>query len=69
MDRAFAMLVKTMGFSLVEAAQMCSTTPARELGLQGFGVIAPGATADLVVLDADLQVVETYIAGAPSMGV
>jgi len=69
MDRAFAMLVKTMGFSLVEAVQMCSTTPARELGLQGFGVIAPGATADLVVLDAHLQVVETYIAGTPSMGV
>ena len=69
MDRAFAMLVKTMGFSLVEAAQMCSTTPARELGLDGFGAITAGAIADLVVLDANLQVVETYIAGAPSMGV
>jgi len=69
MDRAFAMLVKTMGFSLIEAAEMCSTTPARELGLDGFGVIAAGAMADLVILDANLQVVETYIAGAPSMGV
>ena len=69
MDRAFAMLVKTMGFSMVEAAQMCSTTPARELGLDGFGAIVQGAVADLVVLDASLQVVETYIAGAPSMGV
>ncbi|MBA3638185.1 MAG: N-acetylglucosamine-6-phosphate deacetylase [Acidobacteriota bacterium] len=69
MDRAFAMLVKTMGFSVVDAAQMCSTTPARELGLDGFGAIVPGAVADLVVLDAQLQVVETYIAGAPSMGV
>ncbi len=69
MDRAFAMLVKTMGFSLVEAAQMCSTTPARELGLDGLGVITAGAIADLVILDANLQVVETYIAGAPSMGV
>ena len=69
MDRAFSMLVKTMGFSLIEAAQMCSTTPAREMGLDGFGVIASGAIADLVILDANLQVVETYIAGAPSMGV
>ena len=69
MDRAFAMLVRTMGFSLVDAAQMCATTPARELGLNGFGVIAKGAIADLVILDANLQVVETYIAGAPSMGV
>lgn len=69
MDRAFAMLVKTMGFSLVDAARMCSTTQATELGLDGFGVIVAGAVADLVVLDANLQVVETYIAGAPSMGV
>lgn len=68
MDRAFAMLVMRMGCSLVDAAQMCSTTPARELGLHGFGAIAKGAIADLVILDARLQVVETYIAGAPSMG-
>jgi N-acetylglucosamine-6-phosphate deacetylase len=64
MDRAFATLVTRMNFSLVDAAQMCSTTPARELGLRGLGVIAPGAIADLVVLDRDLNVVETYISGA-----
>ena len=28
---------------------MCATTPARELGLNGFGVIAPGAVADLAL--------------------
>jgi N-acetylglucosamine-6-phosphate deacetylase len=64
MDRAFANLVTKMNFSLVDTAQMCSTTPARELGLHGLGVIAPGAIADLVVLDRDLNVVETYISGA-----
>jgi N-acetylglucosamine-6-phosphate deacetylase len=63
MDRAFATLVTKMCFSLVDAAQMCSTTPARELGLLGMGIIAPGAIADLVVLDRDLNVVETYISG------
>lgn len=63
MDRAFALLVTTMGFSLIEAAHLCATTAARELGLTGLGVIAPGATADLVVLDAQLRVVETYIGG------
>jgi N-acetylglucosamine-6-phosphate deacetylase len=52
-----------MGFTLIEAAQMCATTPARELGLHGSGVIARDAVADLVVLDADLNVVETYISG------
>lgn len=63
MDRAFRNLVKLMGFSLVDAAQMCSTTPALELGLDACSGIAPRAPADLVVLDADLEVVETYISG------
>ena len=63
MDRAFARLVTQMGFSLVDAALMCSTTPARELHLHGLGVLVPGAIADVVVLDAQLNVVSTYIAG------
>lgn len=63
MDRAFAKLVTLMGFSLVDAATMCATTQARALHLQGFGVIAPGTTADLAVLDRDLHVVRTYVGG------
>jgi N-acetylglucosamine-6-phosphate deacetylase len=63
MDRAFAKLVSAMGMSLVDAATVCATTPARALNLQGLGVIAPGATADLVVLDRDLNVVHTFLAG------
>jgi N-acetylglucosamine-6-phosphate deacetylase len=63
MDRAFAKLSSEIGLSLSDAATVCATTPARALGLQGFGVIAPGAIADLVVLDRDLQVVQTWIAG------
>jgi N-acetylglucosamine-6-phosphate deacetylase len=63
MDRAFAILTTRIGLSLVDAAVVCSTTPARALGLQGFGVIAAGATADLVVLDRELKVVQTWISG------
>jgi N-acetylglucosamine-6-phosphate deacetylase len=66
MDRAFANLVSMMGFSLVEAATMCSTTPARSLGLVGFGAIAPGSVADLVVLDRNLQVAHTIVGGTVS---
>ncbi|HXG72288.1 MAG TPA: N-acetylglucosamine-6-phosphate deacetylase, partial [Gemmatimonadaceae bacterium] len=62
MDRAFSSLI-TMGFTIVDAALMCSTTPARQLNLHGCGIIAPGATADFVVLDRDFAVVETYIEG------
>jgi N-acetylglucosamine-6-phosphate deacetylase len=42
---------------------MCSTTPARELGLAGLGEVAVGALADLVVLDSRLSVAETYVGG------
>jgi N-acetylglucosamine-6-phosphate deacetylase len=63
MDQAFGTLVKTVGTDLVTAAQLCATTPARALQLHGLGAIAPGAFADLVVLDAELRVVQTYIAG------
>jgi N-acetylglucosamine-6-phosphate deacetylase len=63
MDRAFARLISETGLSLPDAATVCSTTPARALGLQGLGVIAAGAIADLVVLDRDLRVVQTWVAG------
>jgi N-acetylglucosamine-6-phosphate deacetylase len=63
MDRAFAKLITEVGLSLSDAATVCATTPARALGLQGFGVIAPGAIADVVVLNRDLQVVQTWVAG------
>jgi len=63
MDRAFAKLVSQVGLSLQDAATVCATTPARALGLQGLGVLAPGAVADFVLLDRDLRVVQTWIAG------
>lgn len=63
MDRVFGSLVGLAGIDLRAAAEMCSTTPAREMGLVGHGVLAPGAVADLVILDSRLAVVETWIAG------
>jgi N-acetylglucosamine-6-phosphate deacetylase len=63
MDRAFANIVSGFGASLVDAALMCSTNPARAIGLTGHGVIAEGAAADLTVLDRHLRVVRTFIGG------
>ena len=63
LDAAFRMLTRTCGVSVVDAATMCATTPARALGLSGHGVLEQGAVADLVVLDRDGVVVQTYVAG------
>jgi len=52
----------------MEASRMCSGTQAAELGLAGQGTIAPGGLADLVVLDRQLQVVTTFVGGAPAWG-
>jgi N-acetylglucosamine-6-phosphate deacetylase len=63
MDRAFQMLVGTMKLSIIDAAALCSTTAARELGLAGHGIVARDGVADFVVLDEKLSVVHTYVAG------
>ena len=63
MADAFRMLVGPVGLSLVDAARLCSTTPARELGLAGLGGLSVGALADFVVLDARLGVLQTYVGG------
>ncbi len=68
MDRVFRLLTSRVGLSLVEASHLCATTPARELGLAGHGLIGIGAVADLVVLDDALRVVETFISGEPVLG-
>jgi N-acetylglucosamine-6-phosphate deacetylase len=63
MDRGFRNLVTTMGRSVADAALMCSTTPANQLGLPDLGRIAGGALGDLTVLDRDFQVVRTFVGG------
>lgn len=68
MDRAFRMIVATLGLSVVEAALLCSTTPARELGLTGTGELAEGRAGDVVVLDRAFRVVRTFIDGRQVFG-
>ncbi|MGH9195286.1 MAG: amidohydrolase family protein, partial [Acidimicrobiia bacterium] len=68
MDRAFRLLVGPVGLSPVTAAILCSTTPARALGLADLGVLAVGARADLVVLDRHLRVAHTFVDGVHVFG-
>lgn len=62
MDRAIRELV-ALGASLPEAVAAATTAPARLLGRDDLGTIAPGARADVVVLDGDLHVVRTLVGG------
>jgi N-acetylglucosamine-6-phosphate deacetylase len=56
------------GADLREAAELCATTPAREMGLIGHGVIAKGAAADLTILDRNFTVLQTWIGGVCAWG-
>lgn len=66
MDAAFRLLVNRIKLSLPDAARMCATTPAEAIKATEIGSIANGKWADLVVLDRDLRVVRTYLAGQTS---
>jgi N-acetylglucosamine-6-phosphate deacetylase len=63
MDRVFRFLVSDVGLPLKEAAQLCATTQASELGLRDTGSVVQGALADLVVMDRTFTVKQTYIRG------
>ena len=61
--------IAMLGLDLAEAARMASFYPAEFLGLGGeLGRVAPGYRADLVLLDADLAVSETWINGLDFSG-
>jgi N-acetylglucosamine-6-phosphate deacetylase len=66
MDEAFRRAVRDAGLSMVEAAEVTALSPARTLGLAGrAGSIEPGKSADLAVLDDDLDVTAVYKSGRP----
>jgi N-acetylglucosamine-6-phosphate deacetylase len=59
--------VRRLGLSLPQALRMASRVPAEFLRLgRERGCIAPGIRADLVLLDSDLAVLETWIDGKDS---
>ena len=63
MDAALRHTVHS-GLSMVDAAAMASTTPARTLGFADVGALVAGRRADLVALDDDLAVLRVMRAGA-----
>jgi len=63
MDRALALTVQVAGVPLLVALQAASHHPARVLGEERKGHLAPGADADIVVLDGDLTLAATIVGG------
>jgi N-acetylglucosamine-6-phosphate deacetylase len=63
MDQALRNLVQ-LGLPLAEASRRTSTLAAEHLGLSDRGRLVPGAWADLVVLDAQLQLQQVWVEGA-----
>jgi N-acetylglucosamine-6-phosphate deacetylase len=61
MDRAVRNLVAFAGASVDEALAAASATPASMIGERG--VLEPGAVADIVILDEELEVVATLVGG------
>ncbi len=53
------------GVPLAAALYAATSAPARYLGLDDRGVLAPGARADVVVLAPDLRVRAVYLGGLP----
>jgi N-acetylglucosamine-6-phosphate deacetylase len=67
MERAVSNVVCHSGVTLADAVQAASATPARLLGLDDRGALAPGRRADLVALraagDGGWRVVSVWVAG------
>lgn len=64
LDLALRNAVELAGLTRLEAVAACTLRPARVLGIESQrGTLRPGARADLVVLDDENRVRETWIAG------
>ena len=64
MDQALRNLVKELGLDLIDASRRVSTYAADYLGITDRGRLVPGARADIVVLDRDLNLTDVFVEGA-----
>lgn len=64
LDQAIRNACRYADVPLLDAVAACTLRPARLLGLESeHGTLRPGSRADLVLLDADGHVLETWIGG------
>ncbi len=63
LDQALRNLVNTLGLSLQEGSMRVSTYAADYMGLSDRGRLVPGAWADVVVLNSELQLQSVWVEG------
>jgi N-acetylglucosamine-6-phosphate deacetylase len=64
MDQALRNAIKWLDISLPDAIKMVSTNPAKVIGVDNCkGKLQVGYDADLVILDQDLNIMQTWIGG------
>lgn len=64
LDQCVRNAVAHMDVSPHDAIAMAAANPARAMRLDDVGALAPGRAADFILLDDDLHVTETWVAGA-----
>lgn len=63
LDQALRNAVKWLEMDIPQAIKLVSTHPAEVLGVERKGALSIGKDADFVVLDGELNVLQTWIAG------
>ncbi len=63
LDQTVRNAVRHLDAPLHDAIAMASTVPARAMGIADRGLLEAGRSADFVLLDDELNVVETWVAG------
>ena len=70
LDRAVRNFAEFTGASIDEVSRLASRNPARMIGLESeVGLLAVGHSADITVLSATNEVIETILRGCPVMNV
>jgi N-acetylglucosamine-6-phosphate deacetylase len=67
MDRAVRNVTQFAGWSLQDAIRAATLNPARAVGLAQSGVLAPGAEANVVVLNPSGEVQQTFVRGRATL--
>jgi N-acetylglucosamine-6-phosphate deacetylase len=67
MDRAVRNVTQFAGWSLQDAIRAATLNPARAVGLAQSGILAPGAEANVVVLNPSGEVQQTFVRGRATL--